>query len=297
MSFKKAERKLAKLRLGICGPSGSGKTWSSLLLATGISNKIALLDTERRGHLYAKDFDFDIEELDAPYSPDRYIERIRAAEKEGYEVLIIDSLSHAWVGEGGVLSIVDKASSNGGNNFTNGWKTATPKQNALVDTIITCKMHVIVTMRSKTEYVLEPNHNGKMAPRKLGLAPVQRDGLEYEFTMFMDMNEKIAHVTKDNTNLYNHEYIQPSVAMGENILTWLLDGRTKEEIYAEEEFERKVINDKLIDAEDILKKAVDYNQLKSAYKEVVTKYPTLENNIIPIAAKIKESFQFQDIAL
>lgn len=294
MSFKKAERKLAKLRLGICGPSGSGKTWSSLLLATGISNKIALLDTERRGHLYAKDFDFDIEELDAPYSPERYIEKIKLAEKEGYEVLIIDSLSHAWVGDGGVLSIVDKS----GDTFTKGWKIATPKQNALIDTIITSKMHIIVTMRSKTEYVLEANDKGRMAPRKVGLAPVQRDGLEYEFTMFMDMNEKMAHVTKDNTNLYNHEYIQPSVAMGEKILEWLLDGRTKEEIKEQERLEKEeAVNDKLIDAENILKKSHDLNQLKSAWIEAVRKYPDLQDNITPIATKIKESFQFQDIAL
>lgn len=293
MSFKKAERKLAKLRLGICGPSGSGKTWSSLLLATGISTKIALLDTERRGHLYAKDFDFDIEELDAPYSPDRYIEKIKLAEKEGYEVLIIDSLSHAWVGDGGVLSIVDKS----GDTFTKGWKIATPKQNALIDTIITSKMHIIVTMRSKTEYVLEANEKGKMAPRKVGLAPVQRDGLEYEFTMFMDMNEKMAHVTKDNTNLYNHEYVQPSLEMGEKILEWLLDGRTKEEIAEQERLEKEAVNDKLIDAENILKKSHDLGQLRLAFVEAVRKYPDLQDNITPIATRIKESFQFQDIAL
>src|SRR5689334_19600912 len=167
--FNKAQRKLAKLRLGICGPSGSGKTWSALEIASGISNKIALIDTERRGHLYAEDFDFDIAELDAPYSPQRYIDKIKEAERLGYEFLIIDSLSHAWIGEGGVLSIVDRA----GGTFQQGWRTATPQQNSLIDTIITSSLHIIVTLRSKTEYVVEQNEKGKLAPRKVGLAPVQ----------------------------------------------------------------------------------------------------------------------------
>lgn len=274
--FKKAQRKLAKLRLGICGPSGSGKTWSSLIIAEGIGKKIALIDTERRGHLYAEDFSFDIDELDAPYSPQRYIEKIKEAERLGYDVLIIDSLSHAWVGEGGVLSIADRA----GGTFQQGWKTATPKQNALIDAIITSELHIIVTMRSKTEYIVEPNEKGKMAPRKVGLAPVQRDGLEYEFTMFMDMNqEHIAHITKDNTKLYDQQFIKPNKEMGEAIMDWLKNGKSNEEIMAQT----------LEEISGVFKSAKDINELQDSFRSVVSKYPALRDEIIPLAQQVRSS--------
>ena len=231
--FRKAERKKAKLRLGISGASGTGKTWSALEIAKGLGGKIAMIDTEAgRGELYGSDFDYDVLRLDAPYSPERYIQSIKAAEAAGYDVLIIDSLSHAWVGEGGVLSIVERA---GGNSFTSGWKTATPKQNALVDAIITSKIHIIVTVRSKTEWGSEINDKGKFAPKKIGTAPVQRDGLEYEFTVFMDMSqEHIAHVTKDNTKLYDQEYIKPTQEMGNNLIEWLNSGKSPEETIVED---------------------------------------------------------------
>jgi hypothetical protein len=223
MFIRKAERKKAKLRLGIVGASGSGKTWSALEIATGMGGKIGMIDTEAgRGELYANDFEYDLIRLDAPYSPERYIQAIKQFEEAGYDTLIIDSLSHAWVGEGGVLSIVDRA---GSKSFTEGWRVATPKQNALIDAIITSKMHIIVAMRVKTEYVTEKDQNGKMVPRKIGLAPVQRDGLEYEFTLFMDMNqEHYAHITKDNTKLYDGQYIKPSKEMGARLMQWLNAG-------------------------------------------------------------------------
>jgi hypothetical protein len=224
MLIRKAERKKAKLRLGISGTSGSGKTWSALEIAKGMGGKIGMIDTEAgRGELYGNDFDYDIIRLDAPYSPDRYIEAMKAFEKAGYDILIIDSLSHAWVGEGGVLSIVDRA---GSDKFTSGWKTATPMQNALVDALITSKMHIITTLRVKTEYIIEMNSKGKNAPKKVGMAPVQRDGLEYEFTVFMDMNGDghIAHVTKDNTKMFDQQYIKPSADMGAKLMEWLNTG-------------------------------------------------------------------------
>lgn len=223
MLIRKAERKKAKLRLGISGPSGSGKTWSALEIATGMQGKIGMIDTEAgRGELYGSDFEYDLIRLDAPYSPERYIEAIKTFEKSGYDILIIDSLSHAWVGEGGVLSIVDKA---GSNSFTQGWRVGTPKQNALVEAIVTSKIHIITTLRTKTEYVVEKNDRGKAEPRKIGLSPIQRDGLEYEFTLFMDINqEHIAHITKDNTKMFDQQYIKPSKEMGEQLIVWLNSG-------------------------------------------------------------------------
>lgn len=220
--FRKAERKKAKLRLGLCGASGSGKTWSALEIATGMGGKIAMIDTEAgRGELYGDNFQYDVVRLDAPYSPEKYIACIKEAEGAGYDTLIIDSLSHAWVGDGGILSIVDKA----GSSFTAGWKVGTPKHNALIDAIITSKLHIITTMRTKTEYVIETNDRGKSTPRKIGLAPVQRDGLEYEFTVFMDISsDHIAHITKDNTQLFDQQYIKITKDMGIQLMEWLNSG-------------------------------------------------------------------------
>jgi len=226
MIIRKAERRKSKLRLSIAGPSGSGKTWSALEIATGMQGKIGLIDTEAgRGELYGNNFNYDVIRLDAPYSPERYIHAIREFEKAGYDILIIDSLSHAWSGDGGVLSIVEKA----GGQFQSGWKKGTPQQNALVEAITTSKMHIIVTMRVKTEYVVELNDKGKNAPKKIGLAPVQRDQIEYEFTMFMSIDqEHIAHITKDNTQLYDQSFIKPSQEMGRKIIEWLNTGKDQE---------------------------------------------------------------------
>lgn len=231
MQIRKAERKKAKLRLGISGVSGSGKTRSALEIAAGMGGKIGMIDTEAgRGELYADTISkyepdlkltYDIIRLDAPYSPERYIEAIRTFEKLGYSILIIDSLSHAWSGEGGVLSIVDKA----GGQFQSGWKLGTPKQNALIDAIITSPMHIICNFRVKTEYVVERNEKGKNEPRKIGLAPIQRDQIEYEFTMFMTLSQDhIAHVMKDNTEMFDQEFVKPSPDMGRKLMNWLNTG-------------------------------------------------------------------------
>lgn len=250
--FKKAERKKAKLRLGIAGPSGSGKTWSALEIATGMGGKIALIDTESgRGELYGEDFEYDTMQIYAPYSPQKYIAAIQEAEALGYDTLIIDSLSHAWSGEGGILSIADRA---GGNSFTNGWRTATPQHNLLVDTIIGSKLHIILTLRVKTDYVLEQNSKGKFEPKKVGLAPIQRDGLEYECTMFMTMNqENIAHVNKDNTKLYNQQFIKPTKEMGMQLMEWLNSGK---EIPSDE---TKI--------KELIRKADTIDELKDAYRQ------------------------------
>lgn len=231
--FKRATRKKVKLRLSIAGLSGSGKTWSSLEIASGMfpSGKIALLDTEAgRGSLYAEDFIYDSLLIEAPYAPEKYIKAIKDAERSGYDVLIIDSLSHAWAGDGGVLSIVERA----GGQFQNGWKKGTPEHNALVEAIVQSKIHIIATMRSKADYVVEMNEKGKHAPRKVGLAPIQRDGLEYEMTISMDINhENVAHVTKDNTKLFNQQYVTPSKDMGEKIMQWLNCGIDEEQYFKE----------------------------------------------------------------
>lgn len=228
--FRKAERKQAKLRLAICGPSGSGKTYSALLIAHGLApeGRLALIDTERgSGELYAHLTHYDVAALDPPYTPNRYMELIAAAEQAKYDVLIIDSLSHAWSGEGGVLDLHDKATSanRSGNSFA-AWREVTPKHNALVNAVIGANLHVIVTMRTKTAYDLVDD-NGKKKPVKIGLAPVQRDGVEYEFTTVLDLavDNHVASASKDRTRLFDGEHFVPSVATGEQLREWLLTGK------------------------------------------------------------------------
>lgn len=190
-TFTRATKTQARLRMGLSGPSGSGKSYSSLAIASGLGERIAVIDTERgSSSLYSDQFTFDVLELES-FHPERYIDAITAAAKEGYDVLVIDSLSHAWMGKDGALELVDRAASQdkSGNSYT-AWRKVTPLQTRLIDTIIAAPLHVLVTLRSKMEYVLETNERGKQVPRKVGLAPVQRDGLEYEFSLFGELNNE-----------------------------------------------------------------------------------------------------------
>jgi len=184
MPFIKAAPDNAKIHIALIGPTGSGKTYSALRLARGLAGpdgKIAFLDSEKgRAKVYSKRFAFDHQNI-VTANPREYIDAIHEAEDAGYDVLIIDSLSHAWVGKQGALALVDEGSKRSGGNKFAAWSDVTPLQSQLVEAITSERMHVICTMRAKMEYVLEPGANGKMAPRKVGLGPVQRDGIEYEF--------------------------------------------------------------------------------------------------------------------
>lgn len=189
MQFRKATKTQARLRLALVGPSGSGKTYTALRIAKGLGGRVAVIDTERgSASKYADLFEFDVLDLDS-FSPLAFVEAIGAAEAEGYDVIVVDSLSHAWMGKGGALEQVDEAAkrSKSGNNFM-AWREVTPLHNRLVDAVVRSKSHIIATMRAKTEYVLEKDERtGKTTPRKIGLAPVQRDGLEYEFDVVADL--------------------------------------------------------------------------------------------------------------
>ena len=221
--FKKATKSKAKLRLAYCGPSGAGKTHSSLVTAQGLGGPIAMIDTEHgSGELYADLVDYDVVRLDPPFDPQKYIDAIKEAEKNGYNVLIIDSLSHAWAGEGGILEEVDKRKTSQKNQFT-AWRDVTPKQNALINAILQCKCHVIATMRSKTAYDLQKDEKGQLKPVKVGLAPVQREGMEYEFTVVLDLEveKHIARKSKDRTGLFDNQYFVPSVETGRALIGWL----------------------------------------------------------------------------
>jgi len=225
LSFSKAQRKQVKLKLAITGPSGSGKTYSALLLASGLGKKIALIDTENdSASLYSDKFDFDALNLTPPYTVNRYKEGIENAELAGYDVLIIDQISHAWSGEGGLLAEKEALDARGGNSYAN-WAKLTPKHEAFKSHILRAGLHVICTMRSKQDYVLEINNKGKQAPIKVGLAPIQRDGMEYEFTTVFDIAmDHNAQASKDRTGLFDGETFKIKKGTGEKLLKWLKGG-------------------------------------------------------------------------
>ncbi|EKN4766101.1 TPA: ATP-binding protein [Yersinia enterocolitica] len=228
MKFEKAMRKKAKLRLALTGPSGSGKTYSALLIAKGIGGKTAVIDTEKgSASLYSDVSDFDVLELDAPFSPERFIEAIHAAEKAGYDNLIIDSITHEWGGVGGCLELVDtiaKAKFRG--NSWSAWSEINPRHRLFLDAILSTSMHVIATMRSKTE-TAQIEENGRKKVAKLGMKSEQRDGVEYEFTTVLDLVHESHHAnaTKDRTKLFsNSDPVIISEETGKRLIEWLESG-------------------------------------------------------------------------
>lgn len=228
MSFVKAVRKQAKLRLALTGPSGSGKTYSSILLAKGLGGKVAVIDTEHgSASLYCDLLEFDVMELAAPYSPERYIAAIQEADKAGYDVLIIDSISHEWNGTGGMLQINEQvAQSKFRGNTWSAWSESDPRHRKFIDSILQTRMHVIVTMRSKTETAQEKDSNGKTKIQQLGMKAEQRDGIIYEFTTVLDLvhGGHYATATKDRTGLFvgDPQVITPET--GAALMAWLATG-------------------------------------------------------------------------
>ena len=225
--FRKAERRKAKLRLAITGPAGSGKTYGALTLAQGLGGRIAMIDTENgSGDLYADLCDYDVETLAAPYSVQKYLAAIHEAEAEGYDVLIIDSLSHAWTGEGGLLDVHSQmtSESKSGNSYV-AWRRITPMHNKLIETMLASSCHIIATMRSKTDYAQFQNDRGRTEIRKVGLAPVQRDGMDYEFTVVFDLGmEHTVTVSKDRTRLFDHQVFTITQDTGRILKNWLESG-------------------------------------------------------------------------
>lgn len=238
MQFAKAVRRKAKLRLALTGPSGSGKTLGALLIAKGLGGRVAVLDTEHgSASLYAEPLklpdgslfeppEFDTLELEPPYSPERYIEAIKAAERAGYETLIVDSTTHEWSGSGGCLEINDdlaKAKFKG--NTWSAWNETTPRHRAFIDAMLQSKMHIIATGRSKTE-TAQTEENGRKKVVKLGMKTEQRDGFEYEFTAVLDLVHEghYAMATKDRTGLFVGDPKPLSEATGLALRQWLESG-------------------------------------------------------------------------
>lgn len=227
IQFAPATKKRAKARVALEGPSGSGKTYTALRLATGLGERIALLDTEHgSASKYADLFTFDTLAISA-YDPKTLIEALAAAGAGGYDVFVVDSLSHFWMGIDGMLEQVDRAAkrSAGGNTF-GGWKEVTPVERRMLDAMLAFPGHLIVTMRTKTEWVIEENDRGKKVPRKLGMKAVQRDGIEYEFDIVGDLDQENNLVISKSrcASLSGSVIRQPDEELGRTIRAWLDDG-------------------------------------------------------------------------
>jgi hypothetical protein len=225
-SIRKAKRSAAKARLLITSPSGGGKTYGALLFAKGIGGRTVVIDTEEgSSDLYDTLHDFDVIDLKPPFTPERYIEAISAAEAAGYEVIIIDSVTHCWSGKGGCLELVDdiaKAQFRG--NTWSAFSVITPRWRAFVDAILRSKAHVICTGRSKTE-TAQVEDGGRKKVAKLGMKLEARDGLEYEFTCVLDLihDGHYATVSKDRTGLFSGDPKPITVETGRRLAEWLAD--------------------------------------------------------------------------
>ena len=235
--FEVATRKKAKLRLALAGPSGSGKTLSALMIAGGMTDgdwsRVALIDTEHeRARFYADRSEWDIGEflyqpLLAPYKSQKYIDYATAGAAAVGEdgVLIVDSLSHAWEGEGGVLEYKSEVAKKQGKNDYTAWDEAGKMQNTLINSLLSLPCHVIVTLRTKTAYTMEVNDRGKNVPVKIGLAPIQRENTEYEFDIVLNLDRQhYATASKDTTFLDGFNApITPEI--GAKIRDWLAEGK------------------------------------------------------------------------
>jgi len=269
MQLRQSERKQAKIKLAIQGCAGSGKTYSSLLLAFGLTNQwrnIGIIDSENgSADLYAHLGQYNVLNLNNNYSPENYIEAIEICEKAGMEVIIIDSLSQSWD------FLLEYHSGLSGNSFTN-WGKITPRQNALIQKILQSKAHVICTMRTKQDYVLNQK-DGKFVPEKVGLKAVQRDGLDYEFTLVFDVDIKhYATTSKDRTGLFmgKPEFIISELT-GKRILDWCNSGVSVE----------TVRND--------IAKAQTVEELNSIYHQHPEWYPLLTTDFLNKKASILEA--------
>jgi hypothetical protein len=269
MQLQKAQRHQVKLRIGLSGPSGFGKTYSALLMAYGITNdwnKIALIDTENNSaSLYSHLGSFNVLSLDEPYSPERYIKAIKVCAESDIEIIIIDSISQEWSGKGGCLEIHEQL----GGTF-NMWSKITPRHNSFIDAIIQSKCHVIVTTRSKVDYSLDKDANGKTKVMKLGTKSIQREGLEYELTVnFEFLNENhLVSASKDRTEIFSGmpEFIINS-STGKKLIEWCNQGISIDKI----------------------KEEINSSTTDDGLKLIYSQYPHLSKELYPLIVARKET--------
>ncbi len=230
--FERAIRRNITLRLALCGPSGSGKTYSALLIASGIGGRIAMIDTENgSGELYAGLCPYDILRLDPPYTPQRYIEAIAAAERAGYQIVIVDSLSPAWSGPGGIVDQANTARAAGARR-EDAWREPSREHARLLRTLLQSPCHVIVTLRSRPQraFPASDREHGAGRSGRTARLPQQRPGIEYEFTTVLELSETghLATATKDRTGLFDGREGMPTRSTGERLAAWLNLGQARQ---------------------------------------------------------------------
>lgn len=281
--FKKATKEKLKLKIALQGASGSGKTYSALRLAHGIESnweKIFYIDTENKSATYySEQFEFQHHDMQPPYHPEKFIEIIDAAIAAGASVIIIDSLSAEWEGEGGCLDLADKVSKSmrNPNTFT-AWKDITPRHNKFIDHLRLSPVHIIACSRSKQEYSIEKGSDGKNKVVKLGMKEVQRDNVSYEFGIVFEIDgDHMAYAGKDRTGLYadkpRHQITEET---GKELLRWANSG--KEEIYTGTN-QQKIAMAKICRDEH----AIDDKKMMAEISEALIKqgiaFSALENSI------------------
>jgi hypothetical protein len=284
--FVDATREQAKLRMAIAGPSGAGKSWTALGIATHLSpgGKVFVVDAEKGSvRKYAKTakspgYNFKVLEITPPFHPDRFVAAIKAAEKAGAEVIVLDGCSTEWNGPGGCLDLITeeetKAKSTGGrgNNF-GAYKIVTPIHNRFIHAILGSSAHVICTFRAKQDYVLENNK-----PKKVGMAPEARPDTEFEFDVFamVDIDHNM-HVQKSRCVAISDKLYRPSVPatdagkdIAETLRDWLGDGSAavaRVELTWEQRFSK---------ARDIVVGCGSVDELKAASPELGKLLPKAE---------------------
>lgn len=261
MNIRKVERKQARIKLALQGPSGSGKTYSAILLAYGLIgsfDKICVIDAENgSADLYAHLGEYMVLSLSKPYTPEKYIQAIELAEKEGAKCIIIDGLSQCWE------FLLDFHAGLAGNSFTN-WSKITPRHNDLITKILASSSHIISTIRVKQDYILQDKGNGKLTPEKVGLKAIQRDGIDYEFTIVLDIDiNHFATSSKDRTEIFtNSPPFKISPKTGAIILEWCETGVSKDKV------------------KELINNTTNIQQLTELYKTYPAYYPILESEFL-----------------
>ena len=297
LQLRKGERKKAKLKLGMSAPSGGGKTLGALFIAYGLMKekypklsdaelweKIAIIDSENgSGELYINDVKagipikvYNAVTIEPPFTPEKYIEAIQLCSKNNIEVCIIDSTSHLWAGSGGLLEKKGNIEKRQGFNSYTAWREVTPDHNRFVDTMLQTDIHIIATMRSKQDYVQEKDESGNTRVRKIGLNPVQRDGMEYEFTAFLEIDaEHNAFGSKDRTGIVDQKYFKITPDVGMEFMRWLesgVDVSTPPKVIAESKPETKepTPEDRLANGIKMIDELIAQLKLKKVAGELIS---------------------------
>jgi len=282
MQLKQSKKQNVKLRLGLSGASGFGKSYSALLLAYGMTkdwSKIAVIDTENSSvSLYSDLGNFNVLDLNEPYSSERYIEAIKVCENANIEIIVIDSISHEWNGTGGCLETHQKY----GGRFQD-WAKVTPRHQAFIDAILKSKCHIITTTRRKVDYSLDTGSNGRTKVVKHGTKEITREGFEYELTVNFELiNDKhLVNVSKDRIGLFMNkpEFIITSNT-GERLLKWC--------------------NSASVSKEDIIEKintSLSISELTKLYNEQPTYQQTLDKEFRVKKAQLEHSIKSKNTSV